>query len=105
MTRQAGNQRGAVDRPRRGAHDQIEAVGQAQALQSGGHPGRDHPSHAATLDREGDAVGIAAPARLRASLVTLAEHIHHGMCENGSLGWVEVHAVRMVSTAAMEGMR
>lgn len=50
-------------------------------------------------------MGIAALARLRASLVTLAEHIHHGMCENGSLGWVEVHAVRMVSTAAMEGMR
>jgi hypothetical protein len=67
VARDAGDERGRVERTGRGAHDEVEAAGHAKALQRGGHPGRDDPTHAAALDHERDAMGIAARARLRAA--------------------------------------
>ena len=74
-----GDERAAVDGAGRGADHQVEARGQAEALQRGRHAGRDDAAHAAALEREGHAVRDhgARPGSSRSG--PLAQDLGHGM--------------------------
>ena len=104
MTREPGEQSGAVEGAGRRADHQIEALAEAQAFERGGHSCRDDAPHAAALDHESDAVGVAALPRSGAMLRALAKHLRHRMDRFGTPRGVLVHTVRMVITADTGGV-
>ena len=65
--------------------DLVEGIAQAELLDRGGHPGRDHAAHPAALDHQRDPPPVGPRARARA-LLAPAQHVcTTGCCRRSSV--------------------